>query len=218
MMRRSDLSILAAKEIYRANDSTPIARCLSPSGLVDITSETVIPLNRTLTLSGFSQREAHTNRTGVPVLMHIPVLKYLFSNKSVIISDASLVILLTLAIRPIGKKTIGRNTTRSSWSAAPFLGSGNARPEDWQHLQERYQNWEQFPPNRFASNSFMMKNSEFYRKVSGENLTPDQLDAASTCWARLRNIERECGGGWIENGVLRRLPTSAGGKVACLRS
>ena len=218
MMRRSDLSILAAKEIYRANDSTPIARCLSPSGLVDITSETVIPLNRTLTLSGLSQREAHTNRTGVPVLIYprpqVPLFEQIRHHQRRLSSHP-------LAPRDLanwGRKQFGRNKTCSSWRAAPILWARQGTPEDWQHFQERYQNWEQFPPNRFASNSFMMKNSEFYRKVSGENLTPDQLDAASTCWARLRNIERECGGGWIENGVLRRLPTSAGGKVACLRS
>jgi len=43
-------------------------------------------------------------------------------------------------------------------------------------FRERYPDWDQFPPNRFASNIFMMENSEMYRVVSGQDLVSEDLN------------------------------------------
>ena len=143
---------------------------------VNVTSETVIPINRTLILSGLSQREAHTVRTGVPVLMYIPVLKYFFSNRTKTISDAALVILLTPRDPAYWGEKNQKDYDAFVIERRAYLQARQGTPEDWQRFKAQYPNWDQIPPNRYASQSFMIKNSELYRKVSGQDLKPSELD------------------------------------------
>jgi tetratricopeptide (TPR) repeat protein len=144
---------------------------------VNITSETIIPIDRTLILSGLSQREATTTRTGVPGLMYIPLLKYFFSNKTTTIADAAIVILLTPRDPAYWGEKNQKEYDAFVLERRAFLQARQGTPQDWQHFKERYPNWDQIPPNRFSSNSFLIKTSELYRKVAGVDLTPDQLDA-----------------------------------------
>jgi hypothetical protein len=45
-----------------------------------------------------------------------------------------------------------------------------------QRFRERYPDWDQIPPNRFASHYFLLKNSELYRGASGQDLTSEDLE------------------------------------------
>ena len=55
----------------------------------------VMNLGDTLVLSGLSEKETSSSRTGVPVLQDIPVLQYLFSNKKTSDFQRSVLILIT---------------------------------------------------------------------------------------------------------------------------
>ena len=57
-----------------------------------------------------------------------------------------------------------------------YLKAMHGTPEDMRRFRERYPDWNQFPPNRFASHFFMMENSELYRSASGQDLTSEDVD------------------------------------------
>jgi tetratricopeptide (TPR) repeat protein len=143
---------------------------------VEVTSEAVLDLNQTLILTGLNQRERRTGRSGVPILKSIPIIKYLFSEKITITSDVAIIILLTPR-----DPAFWDEETRESLDA--FVEKRNAyvqalkgTEEDLRRFRERYPDWQELAPNRFASHFFLMENSEAYRAVRGMDLAHDNLD------------------------------------------
>src|SRR5260221_12227601 len=59
------------------------------------TSALTLAPGSTLTMAGLLQNDKEWMRCGVPVLMHIPLLKYLFSHKVETIRKTSVVIFVT---------------------------------------------------------------------------------------------------------------------------
>jgi hypothetical protein len=108
--------------------------------------------------------------------MYIPVLKYFFSNRTKTISDAALVILLTPRDPAYWGEKNQKDYDAFVIERRAYLQARQGTPEDWQRFKAQYPNWDQIPPNRYASQSFMIKNSELYRKVSGQDLKPSELD------------------------------------------
>ena len=45
-----------------------------------------------------------------------------------------------------------------------------------QRFKERYPDWYELAPNRFASHFFLMDNSEVYRRVNGMDLANEALN------------------------------------------
>jgi len=45
-----------------------------------------------------------------------------------------------------------------------------------QRFRERYPDWNQIPPSRFATHFLPLQNSELYRTVSGQDLTGEDVD------------------------------------------
>ncbi len=142
---------------------------------VTVTSEAALSLGQTLILSGLSQRESTTSRSGVPVLMHIPLLKYLFSTWTTITIDSAVIILLTPRDPAFWDEQNRKALAEFVEMRRAFLRARQGTQEDMRRFRERYPNWDQIPPNRFASHYFLVKNSELYRAVSGEDLTSDDL-------------------------------------------
>lgn len=60
-----------------------------------VTSELTLKPGTTLTLAGLIQQDKQWKRRGVPVLMHIPLLKYLFSRKDEVTRRTSIVVFVT---------------------------------------------------------------------------------------------------------------------------
>ncbi len=56
-----------------------------------------------------------------------------------------------------------------------YLQAWKGTEEDMRCFRERYPNWNQIAPNRFASHFFLMENSEIYRAVSGHAITGEGL-------------------------------------------
>ena len=143
---------------------------------VQVNSEAVIGIDQTLILSGLSQREAQTNLSGVPGLMYIPIIKYLFSTKTTIVRDNAVIILLTPRDPAYWGEKNRKELDAFVELRRAFLLARQGTPEDMQHFREHYPNSDEIPPNRFASHFFLMKTSELYRKVSGQDLKSDALD------------------------------------------
>jgi tetratricopeptide (TPR) repeat protein len=143
---------------------------------VNVTSEAILSLGQTLILSGLSQRESVTGRSGVPILMDIPILKYLFSRKITTESNTAVIILLTPRDPAFWDEQNRRSLEQFVEMRRAYAQALQGTAEDMRRFRERYPNWYEIPPNRFASHFFMMNNSEIYRAVSGEDLVGEDLD------------------------------------------
>lgn len=143
---------------------------------VTVASEAVLSLGQTLILSGLSQRESQSGRSGVPVLMDVPILKYLFSTRTTIQSDTAVIILLTPRDPAFLDERNRKDRAEFVEKRRAYLKAMHGTPEDMRRFRERYPDWNQFPPNRFASHFFMMENSELYRSASGQDLTSEDVD------------------------------------------
>ena len=163
--RTSVLSLLDADP----NQPTPFQK-------VTVASEAVLSLGQTLILSGLSQRESRTGRSGVPYLMDIPILKYLFSTKSTVVSDTAVIILLTPRVSAFVDERNRKALAEFLEKRRAFIRARQGTEEDMRRFRERYRDWDQFPPNRFASHIFLMENSDMYRVVSGQDLVSEDLN------------------------------------------
>jgi len=141
-----------------------------------VASEAVLSLDQTLILSGLSQRESRTGRSGVPYLRDIPILKYFFSTKTTTISDTAVIILLTPRDPAFSGERNRKALAEFIEKRRAFIRARQGTEEDMRRYRERYPDWDQFPPNRFASHIFLMENSEIYRVVSGQDLVAEDVN------------------------------------------
>lgn len=162
-------SIQALVTAAQTSDTTAFTK-------IDVTSEAVVGLNQTLILSGISQRESTTELSGVPVLRSIPILKYFFSSKTTVQTDIAVIILLTPRDPAYWGQKNRKELDEFLEKRRAFLRANQGTAEDVRRFRERYPDWDQIPPNRFASHFFLMKNSELYRNVSGQALVQDDLE------------------------------------------
>jgi Tfp pilus assembly protein PilF len=141
-----------------------------------VTSQTVVGLGQTLILSGLNQREARTGRSGVPGLMYVPGLKYLFSTKTTVTTDSAVIVLLTP--RDPAYMDARNRATLSEFveKRRAYMRARQGTEEDMRRYKERYPDWADIAPNRFASHFFLVNNSELYRSVSGQDVVSDALD------------------------------------------
>lgn len=143
---------------------------------VTVASEAVLRIGQTLILSGLNQRESRSGRSGVPILKDVPVLKYLFSTKSTIDADTAVIILLTPRDPAFWDEQYLRSTQEFVEKRRAFIRARQGTEEDMRRFRERYPDWAQIPPSRFASHFIMLENSEIYRAVSGQSLTGEDVD------------------------------------------
>ena len=143
---------------------------------VTVASEAILSLGQTLILSGLSQRESRTGRSGVPYLRDIPILKYFFSTKSTTIADTAVIILLTPRDPAFTGERNQKALAEFVEKRRAFIRARKGTEEDMRRYRERYPDWDQFPPNRFASHIFLMENSEIYRVVSGQDLVSEDVN------------------------------------------
>ena len=143
---------------------------------VTVASQTIVGLGRTLILSGLNQRESRTGRAGVPGLMCVPILKYLFSTKSVVQNDTAVIILLT----PRDPAYMGEQNrvalSKFVEKRRAYVQAKQGTAEDMRRFRQQYPDWDQVAPNRFASHFFLVNNSELYRAVSAQEVVSDALD------------------------------------------
>ncbi len=89
------LKVDAVRTFLNANsDSAGFAYRLDINE-TSVSANVVMKLGETLVLSGLSEKESSSSRSGVPVLQDVPVVQYLFSNKRTSDFQRSVLILLT---------------------------------------------------------------------------------------------------------------------------
>jgi tetratricopeptide (TPR) repeat protein len=143
---------------------------------VTVSSEAVLSIGQTLILSGLSQRESRVQRSGVPGLMSIPILKYLFSTKSTIENNSAVIILLTPRDPAFSDEQNRKALAEFVEMRRAYLKARNGSETEMQRFHERYSNWRQIPPNRFASHFFLLESSVIYRALAGEDMPGDGLE------------------------------------------
>jgi len=143
---------------------------------VTVASEAVLSLGQTLILSGLSQRESRSGRSGVPYLRDIPILKYFFSTKSTTTADTAVIILLTPRDPAFTGEQNRKDLAEFIEKRRAFIRARQGTEEDMRRYRERYPDWDQFPPNRFSSHIFLMENSAIYRVVSGQELLSEDVN------------------------------------------
>ena len=57
-----------------------------------------------------------------------------------------------------------------------FVEARQGTAEDFQRFTERYPDWQEVIPNRFASHFFLVKVSDAYRGLSGQDLEEEGLE------------------------------------------
>jgi Tfp pilus assembly protein PilF len=162
------LSVLALLDAD-PNQPTPFTK-------VTVASEAVLTLGQTLILSGLSQRESRTGLSGVPYLRDIPILKYFFSTRTTTIADTAVIILVTPRDPAFSDERNRKALAEFIEKRRAFIRARQGTEEDMRRFRERYPDWDQFPPNRFASHIFLMENSEIYRVVSGQDLLSEDVN------------------------------------------
>jgi type II secretory pathway component GspD/PulD (secretin) len=143
---------------------------------VGVTSESILDLNQTLILTGLSQREHSISKSGVPGLMHVPLIKYLFTQNTTVTTDLAIIILLTPRDPAYWDEQNQRALAEFVEKRRDYLQAMRGSAEDMRRFKERYPDWQKLAPNRFASHFFLMETSEVYRAVSGIDLAGEPLD------------------------------------------
>lgn len=142
---------------------------------VEVNSEAVLNLGQTLILSGLSQRESREGLSGVPYLRDIPILKYFFSTKRTVVSDTAVIILLTPRDAAFSDEKNRKELGEFVAMRRAFIKAKQGSEEDMQRFRERYPDWQQLTPSRFASHFFMLETSQLYRSMSGQELTSEDV-------------------------------------------
>jgi type II secretory pathway component GspD/PulD (secretin) len=142
---------------------------------ITVASEAVLSLGQTLILSGLSQRESREGLSGVPYLRDIPILKYFFSTKTIVTADAAVIILLTPRDPAFQDEWNRKALAEFVTMRRALIKAKQGTEEDMRCFRERYPNWQQIPPNRFASHIFMLETSQLYRSMSGQDLTSEDI-------------------------------------------
>jgi type II secretory pathway component GspD/PulD (secretin) len=164
--RTSVLSVLTAA----STDSTTAFDKLS------VSSQAVLTIDQTLILSGLTSKESNTEKSGVPILSSIPLLKYLFSQETTAESTVTVIMLLTPRDPAYLDQRNREAIQRFVEMRKAFVEARQGTEEDFKRFVARYPDWQEIPPNRFASHFFLMKNSALYRAVSGQEFTSEDLE------------------------------------------
>lgn len=145
---------------------------------LEVTSEAVLAVGRTLILSGLNQRESNESLSGVPVLKDIPFVQLFFSTKTKTINDLSVIVLLTPRDPAYWDEQNRKALEEFVAKRRAYMVAAKGTPEDMKQFRERYPDWHKLAPNRFASHFFLMETSDVYRAVSGVDLAHENLDLA----------------------------------------
>jgi general secretion pathway protein D len=89
------IEVHAERNFIESNDSKLGFSVFSQTSKTSVDATAVLRFGETLVLSGLSESEDDSSRTGVPILQHIPGLQYLFSRKVTAQTKKSILIFLT---------------------------------------------------------------------------------------------------------------------------
>jgi len=143
---------------------------------VEVSGEAVLGVGQTLILSGLSQRERHAGQSGVPILSSIPIIKYFFSQTNTAETNTAVVILLTPRDPGFADAKNRAEIAKFVEKRRAYIEARRGGEEGMRKFVERYPDWYQLAPNRFATHFFLMRTSELYRALSGTELSTESLE------------------------------------------
>jgi len=143
---------------------------------VEVSSEAVLGVGQTLILSGLSQRERRSAQSGVPILSSIPIIKYFFSQTTTTESNTAVVILLAPRDPGFSDAKNREEIAKFTEMRRAFVEARRGGEEGMRKFVERYPDWYRLSPNRFATHFFLMRTSELYRALSGQDLSTEALE------------------------------------------
>ncbi len=170
VVRAGRRTLLPIAEVAGADEGSTVFENIS------VTSEAVLNLNQTLILTGLSQREQRTTKSGVPGLRSIPIIKYLFSETSTFTTDLAIIILLTPRDPAFWDEKNRKENAEFVEKRQAYVLATQGTPDDMLRFKERHPDWGELAPNRFASHLFLMGTSDTYRRVNGVDLATDELE------------------------------------------
>ena len=136
----------------------------------EVQTTVIMKLGETLVLSGLSEKETGTARDGVPFLQDLPIIQYLFSNRTTLEFQRSVMILVT--------------PRDPAYIYKPF----DPAAEDGSVVQEfkaQHQDWFQPYPN-WASVFNHLNNNQLYREFRTGDVTLEVWDSRATYESRLK--------------------------------
>jgi Tfp pilus assembly protein PilF len=141
-----------------------------------VTAEAIVELDETLILSGLNQRASRTIFSGVPILRSIPGLKYFFSSREVVETNTAIMILLTPRDAAFVDERNRRDRAAFVEMRLAYQTARDAGAAALERFRKQYPESYRIPPNQFGSHFFLVRTSEMYRALSGEDLIDDELD------------------------------------------
>lgn len=141
-----------------------------------VISQAVLDRGQTLILSGLNQRESRNTDSGVPILKEIPLVNLVFSEKNTVDENTAIIILLTPRDPAFNDQRNRKNLAFFVKKRRQFVKAKQGTKEDMKKFKQKFPNWQQLAPNRFASHFFLLEKSDLYRRVSGDDLVEEDLD------------------------------------------
>ena len=141
-----------------------------------VISQAVLDRGQTLILSGLNQRESRNTDSGVPILKEIPLVNLVFSEKNTVDENTAIIILLTPRDPAFNDQRNRKNLAFFVKKRRQLVKAKQGTKEDMKKFKQKFPNWQQLAPNRFASHFFLLEKSDLYRRVSGDDLVEEDLD------------------------------------------
>ena len=143
---------------------------------LSVISQAVLDRGQTLILSGLNQRESRNTDSGVPIFKEIPLVNLFFSQKSTVDENTAVIILLTPRDPAYNDQQNRKQLSSFVKKRRDFTKAKQGKKKDWREFRQKYPDWQDIAPNRFASHFFLLEKSDLYRRVSGQDLIDEDLD------------------------------------------
>jgi hypothetical protein len=142
---------------------------------VQVKSKAVLPINETLILSGLYQLEKRSQRSGVPILRDIPIIKYFFSRSTEVDDTLSTVIFITPREPGILNEKEQEDLENLIHARLAYIRAREKGDAAIAEFKKTHTNWYKPKPNRYASHFALTNNSAIYRELRGEDLRTEEI-------------------------------------------
>lgn len=162
--------------------NTPNSNIVGYTSKVETSRTTVnatvmMNFGETLILSGLSEKETEVTRDGVPVLQEIPIVQYLFSQKTTKDFNKSVLLLIT--------PRLPEYVYRSSIAGAK--GEANDSNDALDEFRSRYADWFKPYPS-WASIFYQLQNNSLYREFRTGDVTMENWKTSEKFEDRLSEM------------------------------
>ena len=150
----------------------------------EVNANVVMNIGDTLILSGLSEKETRFDRDGVPFLQDIPLIQYLFSRRTSLDFQRSVLILVTPRAPAYTNRNRNNINNNNDSAGGDDDGAGGSELNQINHLQSYYADWFVPYPN-WASVFNHLESSKLYREFRTGDVTLESWQSKATLKSRL---------------------------------